>query len=247
MFDEAVPIVASQAPDYIAEIEKVLDCTVIIKSGNGASGNGIIVTPTKLLTALHGFFQKNDPFQVIDRHGVSRQGFVRETWYTPSIVDIAVIELNQDSTQFDMYMPVSTIPVKIGYELCIISRRAVEGTDDYTECFEKSNVNAVIQHTAVFHSTYYAEAGMSGCAVVAVLVGNTFALAGVHVASHDKTKAVEAIADVQPAKKRKTGRPVTREEFDDAMMTVNSNIHGHGSYCLICEVARVEGLLELLA
>lgn len=51
-------------------------------------------------------------------------------------------------------------------------------------------------------------------------------------------------------RKRKTNSgessPVTREEFEDAMMTVNSNIHGHGAYCLICEVARVEGLLHLL-
>jgi hypothetical protein len=155
------------------------------------------VTPTKVLTSLHGYFSKGDPFQIIDRHGISRQGVVANAWYAQSTVDIAVIELNEGSTPFDKCMPVNTNPVEIGDDLCIFCRRAVEGTDMYTECFEKSNVNAVIPDTAIFHSTYYSEAGMSGCAVVAVQVGNSFALAGVHVASHDKARAVQACSTFQ--------------------------------------------------
>lgn len=206
------------------------------------------MTPTKLLTSLHGYFQEGDLFVILDRRGIARQGFVKRSWYNQSTVDIAVIELVDGSAPFEFHMPVNPTPVRIGLELSVISRRAVDGSDKYIECLEKSNVNAIIDGTSIFHSTYYAEAGMSGCAVVAVLVGRTFSLTGVHVASHDKTKAVEAIvADVQPTKKRRTyGGNVTREEFDEAMMTVNSNIHGHGSYCLVCEAARVEGLLELL-
>jgi hypothetical protein len=66
------------------------------------------------------------------------------------------------------------------------------------------------------------------------------------VASHDKTKAVEALP--RATKKRKRGiEHVTRKEFAEAAMTVNSNIHGHGSYCLVCEVARVDGLLAMLS
>lgn len=161
-------------------------------------------------------------------------------------------------------MPIKTDHVKLGQEICFISRRAVEDTDNYTNCFEKSHVRAIIANTAIFHSTYYAEAGMSSCSVVAARSGESFALVGVHVASHDKTISVEAKTKGPAKKKQKkhgkqaeASSPVT-EEFDDALMTVNSNIHGHGmgcnqgrgkrihAYCSICEVSRVEGLLELL-
>ena len=207
------------------------------------------MAPKKLLTALHGYFQKNSVFEIVDRHGNSRQGVVKESWYSANIVDIALIELNEDSTSFDIFMPVYTTPVKLGDDLNVISRRAVDTPEEYTECFEKSAVTAVIRNTALIHSTYYAEAGMSGCGVVTTRIGNKFALVGVHVASHDKTTAVEPLVPVgPPSKKRKTqDMAVTREEFDEAMMTVNSNIHGHGSYCLICEIARVDGLLEMLS
>lgn len=238
------------ALDISVEIEKVLDCTVIIKSSEGASGNGIIVTSNKIVTALHGLFGENDHFDIIDRHGHLRAGLVKKNWYSANIVDIALIVLNPGSAPFESFMPVHTTPVKLGSELGVMSRRAVPGTDEYTECYEKSNVNAIIKDTSIFHSTYYAEAGMSGCGVVTVPAGNRFALAGVHVASHDKTEAVDTLesdadADTRPSKKR-ARTTVTREEFNDAMMTVNSNIHGHGSYCLICEVSRVDGLLDLI-
>ena len=82
---------------------------------------------------------------------------------------------------------------------------------------------------------------MSGGGVVVTRVGNKFALVGVYVASHDKTVVVKA-----PARKRKKGAAVTAEDFDAAMMTVNTNIHGHGSYCLICEAARIPELMSML-
>ena len=199
------------------------------------------MTPTKLLTALHGIFRKNDKFEIIDRHGISRQGFVKETWYESSKIDIAVIELNAGSTAFRYFMPVNNTPVKLGGKLYVMSRRAVDAPDEYTECVEDCSVTAVIKNTAIVHSRYYAEAGMSGCGVVATRVGSNFALVGVHVASHDKTVAVEA-----PVRKRKKGAAVTAEEFHATMMTVNSNIHGHGSYSLICEAARIPELMSML-
>jgi hypothetical protein len=202
------------------------------------------VTHRMILTALHGLFGESDTFHIIDRRGRSRQGIVKRAWYNANTVDIALIELIGDSLSFEIFMPVNTNLVTIGNELAVMCRRAVGGTDEYIECYEKSNVNAIIPNSSIFHSTYYSEVGMSGCAVVAVHVGNKFVLAGVHVASHDTTKAVETETDARPTKKAR--KNVTGQRFDDAMMTVNSNIHGHGSYCLICEVARVEGLLDLI-
>lgn len=234
------------------EVEKVLDCTVFIKSSTGARGKGIIVHPDKLLMSLHGYFKKNDPFEIVDRHGVSRRGFVLDAWYAEDEVDIAVIQLSPESRKFVSFVPVSADAVQLGDDLYFISRRAVGNSDHYTNCLERSVVTAVIDDTSIFHSTYYAEVGMFGCGVVATLRGHSFLVVGVHCASHDKTTAVKGKADNRPRSKKKRkmnsgkNRPVSREEFEDAMMTVNSDIHGHGAYSLICDVARVEGLLNLL-
>lgn len=205
------------------------------------------MAPKKLLTALHGYFQNNSVFEIVDRHGISRQGFVRESWYLANIVDIALIELNEDSTSFDSFMPVHTTPVELGDGLNVISRRAVPTPEEYTEFLETTAVIAVMRNTSLIQSTYYSEAGMSGCGVVATRVGNSFALVGVHVAKHDTTTPVEPLSSAGPPSKKRKLLGVTREEFDEAMMTVDSNIHGHGSYCLICEISRVDGLLEMLS
>ena len=151
------------------------------------------MAPKKLLTALHGYFQNNSVFEIVDRHGISRQGFVRENWYHANIVDIALIELNEDSTSFGSFMPVRTTPVKLGDSLSVISRRAVPTPEEYAECLETTAVTVVVRNTSLIHSTYYAETGMSGCSVVATRVGNSFALVGVHVAKHDTTTAVGTI------------------------------------------------------
>lgn len=91
---------------------------------------------------------------------------------------------------------------------------------------------------------------MFGCVIIASRDGNSFALIGVHVAKHDVTTAVEQLSPATVSskkRKRKADEPVTRQQFDDAMMTVNSNILGHGPYSLVCEAARVDGLLAMLS
>jgi hypothetical protein len=84
---------------------------------------------------------------------------------------------------------------------------------------------------------------------VTTRIGNQYLLVGVHAETHDTTTAVAPLSSVGPgSKKRKAvGVAVTREEFDEAILTINSSIHGHGPYCLICEVARVDGLLDMLS
>lgn len=248
----ATPAGGATEPDLTAEVQKVLDCTVILKSSGGARGNGIVVTRNKLLTALHGYFHEGDLFDIIDRHGISRKGFVKRAWYSENVVDMAVIELNEGYKDFENQMAVNTTPVSLGTNIWVICRRPISGPDEYSDCLLKYHVSVVVDNTSLFHSAYYSEDGMSGCGVVASFVGNTFKVVGVHVASHDRTVAVdvEQEEEVRPSKKQKTKhvkeKGVSREEFDNAMLTINSNIHGHGAYSIICDVARVEGLFEAL-
>jgi hypothetical protein len=91
---------------------------------------------------------------------------------------------------------------------------------------------------------------MFGCVIIASRIGNSFALIGIHVARHDVTTAVEPLSPTTASsekRKRKADEPVTRQQFDDDMMTVNRNILGHGPYSLVCEVARVDGLLAMIS
>ena len=225
------------------KISVALDCSVIIKAIDcDAMGRGVAVNKTMLLTALHGLFKEGDKFEVIDRHGISRKGTVKATWYESSSVDIAVIQLSEDSKHFEHFMQVNEKPIKLGAAICIIGLKPTLGPEEFSSYYEPAYVTTIIGGTSLFHSRYLAEDGMSGCPVV---VSRDFTLVGVHVASHDKTEAVGV--ELHPTKRRRgDSQVVTREEFADAMMTVNSNVHGHGTYTIICEISRVDGLLAQL-
>eukprot|EP01031_Cornospumella_fuschlensis_P028311 gene28311-34183_t len=203
-------------PDLDAEVDKILNCTVIIKVIDGARGNGIAVTRTKVLTSLHGLFNQGDAFNIIDCHGTIRRGSVLRSRFSSRIVDIAVLELNEGTPPFESFVPI------------------------YVR--EMLNLSGPIC-TSIFRTAYFSEAGMLGCAVVTTRIGTSHALVGVHLGSHDKTTPVR----LKKKKGKSKGSNVTTEEFDDAMMSVNSDIHGHGAYSLICEACRVEGLLALIA
>lgn len=60
----------------------------------------VAVNKRMLLTALHGYFNEGGKFGAIDRHGIPRKGPVEATWYEASSVDIAIIQLNEDSRRF---------------------------------------------------------------------------------------------------------------------------------------------------
>lgn len=176
---------------------------------------------------------------------------MEESWYNADVVDIALIELNDDSAGFDSYMPVHTGRVKLVDDLLVIRRRAIDFPKQYTECLEKSNVATMFgSNTALILSTH-TEAGMAGCGVgtrplaLRVVSGNEFALVGVFVPKADSTAAVEPLSSLGP--RSKTRKAEAMEEIDEVMMAVNCNIGDRGSYCLICEIPRVDSLLDMLS
>lgn len=57
---------------------------------------------------------------------------------------------------------------------------------------------------------------------------------GVHVASHDDTRRTS------PKKGEK------KHSLSDFEASVRSDLHGHSSYCLVCEIARVPQLVSFL-
>ena len=134
------------------QILKVLDCAVTIKAiKNDAMGQGIVVNKRMLLTALHGYFEAGDVFEVIDRHGISKSGVVKHSWYEAGIVDIAIIELNEGIVDFNHYIQVKKKPVKLGTRIALVGRKQVPGPEEYAVYYEEASVTTIVNGTCLFH------------------------------------------------------------------------------------------------
>jgi hypothetical protein len=238
------------------EIQKVIDSTIIIKI-NSETGNGVALSNKKAVTAVHGGYHVGQVVQVIDIHGHTKNGIISFMKYEASKVDIAVVELTGSDT-FDHFIPFHTQPVKIGKDINVISL-SEDGIGESTESYQRTVVQKIIRNTAIFHASYYATEAMSGCGVVTIPEDGHYSVVGVYVGKHNDT---EALADEDKSKKKKPKKQDLEErvksseasyqehrqkyQYHKDQMTINSNIHGHGAYCLICEIARVEDLVDHL-
>lgn len=169
------------------EIQKVIDSTIIIKIGS-ESGNGVAVSRTKAVTAVHGVYSVGQNVQVVDIHGRSKNGTISFMRYEASKVDIAVVELT-DSHTFDNFVPFRPQAIKIGKYISIISL-SEDGTGEYTESLQRTAVQKIVKNTSIIHASYYVTEGMSGCGVVTIAEGGHYSVVGVHVGKHDDTEAL---------------------------------------------------------
>jgi len=96
---------------------------------------------------------------------------------------------------------------------------------------------------SLFQSSYYSEKGFSGAGVIAACNDGVLQVVGVHVGSHDATKAHEEGDAVKRAKPTLTERV---DDLSDNVSSLRSDVHGHHAYCLICEACRVPDLLTYL-
>lgn len=209
----------------------------------------------KAVTAVHGVYDKDQDVEVIDIHGVRKYGTISFMRYEANRVDIAVVELI-DPDVFQHSIPFHSTPVKIDKDLRVIGLRD-DGTGEFTTSIRRAYVEEVIAGTAIIHASYYAVEGMSGAGVVTSQKDGQFSVVGVHVGKHDDTEALSE--EEQPKRKKSKKSDLSKElqsmhkelsnhkqKYRKDQITINSNIHGHGAYSLICEIARVEGLVNHL-
>jgi hypothetical protein len=239
----------------------MIDSSIIIKIESGteeSTGGGIAVSPNKAVTALHGMYEEGQEVTVIDRHGKRMGGTVRFMRYAADEVDIAVVTLN-GSAQFTEFIPYSSTPVSLLQKLSIVGLKA-DRYGEYNPYYSSVEVHYIEPYTSLFQATYYSQDGMSGCGIVSVLRGTQHFVVGVLVASHDKTAAITTPAideEERPKKKAKRGEvslakqvaalKKSHRDLAKDQLTIDSNIHGHHAYNLICEIARVDGLIEFLS
>ena len=202
------------------------------------SASGVAISSKRALTALHGKIPVGTRVDIRTRNGTKLFGVVEFERFEPNLVDIAVILLDSPSS-FEHFMVPCLQPVVLDQPLRVIGLKYAAIGDSVSTYVRRSYVEMIEEYgdsSALFQAQYYSFDGCSGAGVVTVAVGNRLEVVGVHVASHeDSTVTAEA-----PSKKK---RGDTEFNFE---ASIASAIHGHKAYSLVCEIARVPDLVELL-
>ena len=204
-------------------------------------GNAVAISPTLALSALHGIVEIGHDITLRTRSGVPLRGKVILNVFEPDLVDIAVIEL-VDSTTFPHFTPVLGSRSLTLFDYIYIIGYKIDDRDTAMEAVFDSKVHIIepFERSALFQSSYVGFDSLSGAGVVVKQDGDGFKVVGVHVASHDNTK------EVPPVKAAKDSDSAEWESVSVALASIKSNIHGHSSYTIICEIARVPSLIEFL-
>jgi hypothetical protein len=198
--------------------------------------SGVAISNKRALTALHGRVPVNTPVTITTRNGTKIIGRVEFERFEKNMVDVAVIVLGS-STVFNDFMPYSDQPVRLAQPIAVIGLRYSSFCDTvgtYAQISAVESIENLGDNSALFQAQYYNFDGCSGTGVITAAVGNVLRVVGVHVASHDDT----TLGGPRGKKKR---------TISDLKASVVSAIHGHTSYSLVCEIARVPDLLALLS
>ena len=151
------------------------------------------------------------------------------------MVDIAVVVLD-DNHYFKNFLPWETPKVTITQSITCFGLKSGSDGDNVSPFALPATINCIESKpgSALFQSTYYSLDGCSGAGIVTTLKNDIISVVGVHVASHEDSKHTVPIK----GKKKRT--------LSDLEASVRSDFHGHSSYCLVCETARVPDLTEFL-
>lgn len=196
------------------------------------SASAVAISLRRAVTALHGKIPLNSPVQITTRSGVHLSGIVEFERFEKDMVDIAVILLDVGS-EFNHFIPWIEQPVVLTQSITVVGIRYANAGDTVNTYARVTTVDMIEEFgpsSALFQAQYYSFDGCSGAGVVTATVNNIVKVVGVHVASHE---------DTAKAGKRK-------RKFANFEASVQSVIHGHKAYSLVCEIARVPDLVALL-
>jgi hypothetical protein len=162
--------------------------------------------------------------------------------FVADAVDIAVIRIDAGFL-FTSYVDVSVKPLTLLDEIYIIGLKTVSN-DALEKAVFKCEVNSIEKFSpfsSLFQSSYISFDGLSGAGVVTKMENGTCKVVGVHVASHYSTKAV---SDDERDKNNETSG--SYKSVQKLAPSICSELHGHGSYNLMCEISRVTSLVDFL-
>jgi hypothetical protein len=207
------------------------------------SETGVALSSKKALTSFHGGTQVGDDVSIMDRRGRELKGKIGFSKFELN-VDISVIVLN-DEYSFDQFIPFQRTPIKLLQQLYVIGLSPTVVKDDYTPYMEQALVTKVeTGFRSIFQTRYYYEYGLFGSGIVTCKERGHFTMVGIRIALSTNTVSSN---DKQKKKKLKSSKGMDNEErCYNRQMTSSDNINGNHAFCLICEIVRVEGLVEYL-
>ena len=195
-------------------------------------GNAVAVTETKALTALHGKCSVGDEVTLVDSSGRKRRATVIYSQFAELQVDIAVVEVCAGENVFSIFIPVCAEQVHLLQQIIIIGMKPDLSDRESSMYASSGQVTYIEPSVPLFRSAY---PGLSGAGVIATVEGGKYHVVGVHVASHDDTKA-------PPPIKKKKGGVASADSVSESNQSLSDSIHGRTSFSLICEVKRVVGI-----
>ena len=198
-------------------------------------GNAVAVTETKALTALHGKCSVGDEVTLVDSSGRKRRATVIYSQFAELQVDIAVVEVCAGENVFSIFIPVCAEQVHLLQQIFIIGMKPDLSDRESSMYASSGQVTYIEPSVPLFRSAYSCQDGLSGAGVIATVEGGKYHVVGVHVASHDDTKA-------PPPIKKKKGGVASADSVSESNQSLSDSIHGHTSFSLICEVKRVVGI-----
>jgi hypothetical protein len=199
------------------------------------SATGVAISKRRALTSLHGCIPLGHPVTIMTRNGIKLFGRLEFEKFESNMVDIAVILLDSPS-EFIYYMELADEPVKVLQEIIVVGLKYGSVGDMINYYARKSSVDSIEElgpNSALFQAQYYSFDGCSGGGVITVASSSSAKVVGVHVASHEDSSN-------RPAKQRKI------TSFANFEADVESVVHGHNSYSLVCEMSRVPEIVNLL-
>jgi hypothetical protein len=224
---------ASDDEDIEPALEQAMRSFVVIKANvrKGRASTvftecGVAVSATQAIAAMHGQVAEGSRVTVVTRTGAQLSGTVGFMRYTPDVVDIAVVDHDEGLT-FKIFTACATERVRIKQDLAVVGLEAGEH-DDSERCADLCRVLDIPPGSSLLHCAYYQYNDASGAGVVTARKGGELYVVGPHVAAKPATASAD---DKPPHKKAKTGN------------AVQVSSRGH---CVVCEVNRVEGLVDYL-
>ena len=203
-------------------------------------GQGVAVSRSLVMTALHGSFVVGDSFDIVSIDKKKRKAKVVGIWFEKNVVDVALLQLNPKSSRFDVWLDIFRRDVRLKERITVLSIE--DGMNGgYGFACQDASIYMFDPNTKLCRSQYYSADGHSGCAVVTKIDSHgKFHVIGVHVSSHDSTVAVP------PMKKAKGEKYVDYISLTNSNDAHSRNIHGHSAYSLICLANTVPSLLRVV-
>ena len=191
------------------------------------SGQGVVVSPRLVLTALHGQCDNGVEFEIKSLSDIVRVGKVDVVCFEENKVDMALLRLQDGQPQFEHWLDVMNRPLQIQERVSVLSlQRGLLGSLGFSS--QATTIFMFDPDTTLCRAQYYAMDGLSGSGVITESQSDGLVrVVGVHVASHDDT-------DSPPPIKKNKEEVVDAGSVSASSDSLARQLHGHSSYCLIC-------------